>query len=127
MNALVNPEHDWRSSTAGQQLLNYSNRSEYDKGVITSGQSGTLEVEFLYDGGYYKGDVGIFSLDGMDSYTAGSAAFIAEAARRVASNSTQGYVLLSDATDAAKFTSGLDWESNFNDLEFKFFKKWISR
>ncbi|WP_103670722.1 DUF4114 domain-containing protein [Pseudanabaena sp. BC1403] len=119
MNGLVNSERDWRSSTAGQQLLSYSNRSEYDKGVITSGQSGTLEVEFLYDGGYYKGDVGIFSLDGMDTYTAGSAAFIAEAARRVASNSTQGYVLLSDATDAAKFTSGLDWESNFNSGTYK--------
>jgi hypothetical protein len=119
MNSLVNPDRDWRSSTTGQQLLSYSNRAEYDKGVISSGQSGTLEVEFLYDGGYYKSDVGIFSLDGMDSYTAGSAAFIAEAARRVASNSTQGYVLLSDATDAAKFTSGLDWESNFNSGTYK--------
>lgn len=119
MNSLVNPERDWRTSTTGQQLLNYSNRSEYDKGVITSGQSGAIEVEFLYDGGYYKGDVGIFSLEGMDSYTAGSAAFIAEAARRVASNSPQGYVLLSDTTDAAKFTSGLDWESNFNSGIYK--------
>jgi Ca2+-binding RTX toxin-like protein len=119
MNNLVNPERDWRTSDSGKELLAYANRAEYDKGVISSGQSGTIEVEFLYDGGYYKGDVGIFSLDGMDAYAAGSAAFIAEAARRVASNSTQGYVLLSDTTDAAKFTSGLDWESNFNSGTFK--------
>ncbi|MDX2255292.1 MAG: DUF4114 domain-containing protein [Pseudanabaenaceae cyanobacterium bins.39] len=119
MNGLVNPERDWRSSTEGQKLLNYANRSEYDKGVISSGKSGTLEVEFLYDGGAYRGDVGIFSLDGMENYAAGSTAFIAEAARRAASNSTQGYVLLSDTTDAAKFTSGLDWESNFNAGTFK--------
>jgi len=119
MNGLVNPERDWRSSVNGQKLLAYSNRSEYDKGVVNVGQSGKVEVEFLYDGGYYKGDVGIFSLDGMDAFAAGSAAFIAEAARRVASNSTQGYVLLSDATDAAKFTSGLDWEANFNSGTYK--------
>ena len=119
MNSLVNPERDWRSSTTGQQLLNYANRSEYDKGVISSGQSGSLEVEFLYDGGAYRGDVGIFSLDGMEIYAAGSAAFIAEAARRAASNSTQGHVLISDTTDAAKFTGGLDWESNFNSGTFQ--------
>ena len=119
MNGLVNPERDWRSSIEGQKLLNYANRSEYDKGVISSGQSGMLEVEFLYDGGAYRGDVGIFSLDGMENYAAGSTAFIAEAARRAASNSTQGYVLLSDTTDAAKFTSGLDWEANFNAGTFK--------
>ncbi|MEE3718459.1 hypothetical protein V2H45_17095 [Tumidithrix elongata RA019] len=78
------------------------------------GQSGIIEVEFLYDGGAYKGDVGLFSLDGMDAYAAGSEAFIAEAARHVASNSKQRYVLVSDITDAAKFSSGLDWEANYN-------------
>ncbi|MBD2175825.1 DUF4114 domain-containing protein [Pseudanabaena sp. FACHB-1998] len=119
MSSFVNPTKDWRGSDAAKELLSYASRAEYDKGVITSGQSGKVEVEFLYDGGYYKGDVGIFSLDGMDNYGAGSAAFISEAARRVASNSQQGYVLVSDNSDAAKFTSGLDWESNFNSGVYK--------
>jgi hypothetical protein len=114
MNNLVNPERDWRTSDGGKELLAYANRAEYDKGVITAGSTGKIEVEFLYDGGAYKGDVGIFSLDGMEAYAAGSTAFIAEAARRVASNSTQGYVIVTDNTDAAKFTSGLDWEASYN-------------
>jgi Domain of unknown function (DUF4114)/RTX calcium-binding nonapeptide repeat (4 copies) len=115
----LNPNRDWRNNKVGTDIANYTNRTEFESGVLTTNNTGRVEVEFLYDGGYYRGEVGIFSLAGMDSYTPGSEAFIREATRRVQSNSAQGYVVAQDPIEGAKFTGGIDWETNFNEGSFK--------
>lgn len=114
----INPNRDWRNTQVGTDLTTYANRTDFESGVLSTNSTGQIQVEFLYDGGYYKGEVGIFSLAGMDTYEPGSEAFIREATRRVQSNSTQGSVLVKDASEGAKFTGGIDWEGNFNDGSF---------
>ncbi|MBP0030912.1 S8 family serine peptidase [Roseofilum sp. Guam] len=51
-------------------------------GIFTVGETGKVEVEYLFDGGKYRGEVAFFSLDGMDDLEPGSEAFIQEAAAR---------------------------------------------
>jgi hypothetical protein len=115
MDTFVNPTRDWRTLTASEDLLEYSNRAVFDEGVFQVNQSGQVMIDFLYDGGYYQqGEVGIFSLNGMDIYEVGSDAFIQEATRRAMSNSRQGYVVVQDANEGARYSSSLNWEGNFN-------------
>lgn len=83
-------------------------------GVFTVGSSGQVTVDYLYDGGGYTGETAIFSLAGMNAYTPGSAAWNQEAARRALSNSTQGHIVIYDATEGARTSSTMPWESNFN-------------
>jgi hypothetical protein len=45
--------------------------SPFTSGVFTVGDSGQVEVEYLWDGGGYKGDLAFFSLDGMDQLSRG--------------------------------------------------------
>ncbi len=113
-----NSDRDWRNTTIGQEILEYSNRALFDEGVFQVGESGEVIIDFLYDGGYYQGaEVGIFSLDGMDIYETGSDAFIEEAINRAQSNSTQGYTVIKDIEEGAKFSADLYWEDDYNDRE----------
>jgi hypothetical protein len=115
MDTFVNPSRDWRTLTTSQDLLEYSNRAVFDEGVFTVGQSGQVTIDFLYDGGYYQqGEVGIFSLNGMDIYEVGSDAFIQEATQRAMSNSREGYIVVQDANEGARYSSSFSWEGNFN-------------
>jgi hypothetical protein len=113
-----NPDRNWRTTNVGQQLLEYANRAIFDEGVFAADQTGNVTIDFVYDGGeYQKGEVGIFSLKGMDMYEAGSDAFIQEAIRRATSNSTDGYVVIKDAEDGGLYSDNsniLYWEPNFN-------------
>ncbi|MDI9636263.1 hypothetical protein QM565_10775, partial [Geitlerinema splendidum] len=59
----------------------------FDSGVFTVGESGVVGIDFLFDGGAYKGELGMFSLEGMNEFEPGSEAFIQEAARRALSQS----------------------------------------
>ncbi|MEA5417827.1 S8 family serine peptidase [Spirulina sp. CCNP1310] len=80
-------------------------------GVFTVDDSGYVSIDYLFDGGKYsQGELAIFSLEGMTEEP-GSQAFIQEAARRALSNSELGYVVISDATDGARFsnTAGTDF------------------
>ena len=70
-------------------------------------ENGIVKVDFLYDGGMYEGELGIFSLAGMKDFTPNSPEFIAEAVRRVLSNSEQGYIVISDRTQGARFSGQL--------------------
>ncbi len=84
---------------------------EFTSGVFTVGESGEVEIDYLFDGGKYdRGELAIFSLEGMESEP-GTREFIQEAAQRALSNSEQGYVVISDATDGARFsnTAGKDF------------------
>ncbi|NJM45787.1 MAG: DUF4114 domain-containing protein [Alkalinema sp. RU_4_3] len=80
--------------------------SEFD-GVYTVGASGQISIDYLVDGGFYEGSVGIFDLSQMDSLLTDSRAFAQEAIRRVLSNSSLGHVVLSDQTEGAKFSGKL--------------------
>ncbi len=80
--------------------------AHFDSGVFTVGETGKVSVDFLYDGGHYQGQLAIFSLKGMESFDANSAAFIHEAATRALSNSNLGHILIDDLSQAAHFASG---------------------
>jgi hypothetical protein len=111
----ANSDRNWRKSTVGGQLLKYSNRATFDEGVFQVGNSGQVIIDFLYDGGFYQGaEVGIFSLNGMDSYEAGSKAFVEAAINRAKSNTTQGYTVVQDINEKARFSGSFKWEGNFN-------------
>ncbi|MBD1806295.1 S8 family serine peptidase [Microcoleus sp. FACHB-SPT15] len=86
--------------------------STYDSGFFTVGESGEIGIDFLYDGGAYQGELAIFSLEGLDP---NSDTFAQEAAERALSNSPeQGYVVISDPTEGARFSGVLPGEGDHN-------------
>lgn len=114
MSAEVNPSRDWRTTSTGQDLLKYADRSTYSEGVFEVGETGKVNFDFLYDGGWYQGEFAVFSLEGMENYQPGSEAFIKQATNRALSNSKLGYVLAKDTSEGARFTEKMSWEPNFN-------------
>jgi len=92
---------------------------EFTSGTFTADESGQIGVEFVYDGGAYKGEVALFSLEGMEEFGDGnSIEFIKEAARRAASNSELGQVVISDGTEGAKILDSFE-NNNWNSGEYK--------
>ena len=84
-------------------------------GYIEVGDDGELAVDFLFDGDRDRRmRVGLFSLEGMESYSVGSRAFKREAARRVTTNSVLGLEVIADRRDGAKFSGRFPWERDFN-------------
>jgi len=65
-----------------EQLAQPEPNFDFDSGVFTVGETGEVEIEYLFDGGKYQGEVAFFSLEGMDNLEPGSEAFIQEAAAR---------------------------------------------
>jgi hypothetical protein len=120
MDLYSNSDRDWRKTSIGGELLKYANRATFDEGVFQVGNSGQVIIDFLYDGGFYQGaEVGIFSLNGMDMYEAGSKAFIEAAINRAKSNSTLGYTVVQDLNEKARFSGSFNWEGNFNAGQYK--------
>ncbi|MGC1248918.1 MAG: S8 family serine peptidase, partial [Spirulinaceae cyanobacterium] len=76
----------------------------FDSGIFTVGDTGKVTVDFLFDGGGYEGELAIFSLEGLNPE---SEDFGSEAANRALSNSELGYIVISDATDRARFSGEL--------------------
>ncbi len=74
-------------------------------GTFTVGDKGQVEIDFLYDGGGYAGELAVFSLDGMDGLS--PEAFIQEAAARSLSDSSKGQVAIADTTQGAQFSGKL--------------------
>ena len=91
----------------------------FESGVFTVGSSGDVGIDFLFDGGAYQGELAVFSLEGMEQLEPGSDAFIQEAARRALSSSDLGHVVISDATDAARFSGSFAWEGDFNSGDYQ--------
>ncbi|MBE7385208.1 MAG: S8 family serine peptidase [Leptolyngbya sp. SIO1E4] len=97
--------------------LDHANALPHEAGIFTVDESGQVSIDFLFDGGKFKSELAIFSLSGMDAYEAGSTEFIQEAARRALSNSTEGYVVISDREEGARFDGvlgeheGRDWNN----------------
>ncbi|MDM8525513.1 DUF4114 domain-containing protein [Desulfococcaceae bacterium HSG8] len=84
-------------------------------GEFRVGESGIVKVDWLYDGGMYQGELGIFSFSGMKNFISEPEAFIKEAVRRTLSDSVEGYVVLSDPAEGARLSGPLgepeDWNS----------------
>jgi len=74
-------------------------------GTFVVGDSGRVEIDFLFDGGGYEGQLAVFSLENMTGLSRNE--FVQEAARRALSNSASGQVVISDATEGAQFTGEL--------------------
>lgn len=115
-----NPERRWQNTAMGQKLLQYSRGTLYE-GVFEVDDSGLIDVDFLYDAGWYEGEIGIFSLSGLANLDVNSAAFRTKAIQRALSNSERGYVILQDRTDRANFTVPVEsaWQQDLLTGEYK--------
>lgn len=91
----------------------------FDSGFFTVGQTGQVGFDFLLDGGWYRSELAIFNMRGIETFNPGSSGFIKEATRRALSNSTEGYVVISDPTEGAKLTATFPGEGNLNTGEYK--------
>ncbi len=109
-----NPGKNFRMSSIGKELRKQSRENFLDDGYFIVDDSGEVTIDLLFDGGWYKGEVGIFSLDGMENYNLGSLAFIQEAATRALTGSTQGHILFQDQIEGSRFDGNFAWEPNFN-------------
>ncbi|MGK7948873.1 MAG: hypothetical protein AB4368_08740 [Xenococcaceae cyanobacterium] len=89
------------------------------QGVFQVDETGAISFDYLYDGGWFQGELAVFSLQGMENYQAGSQEFMVEAARRALTNSQEGRILLQDRQQGAKFSENLAWENNFNAGEYQ--------
>lgn len=94
--------------------LNPDNAIPISSGVFSVDSSGQVTFEFIHDGGEYAGEVAIFSLEGMDPASFGTAEFNYEAASRALglSASGSGHVVISDITQGAAL------DTQFNDGVF---------
>lgn len=82
-------------------------------GEFTVGAPGQVSINYVFDGGAYRGQLAIFSLRGMQNLVPGSTEFIQEAARRALTNSAQGHVVVSDGREGAQLSGDLG-ERNLN-------------
>jgi|GEM_PF-1759512 Subtilase family. len=91
-----------------------------EAGFFTTDQKGEVGFDLLHDGGRYKGEVAIFSLDGMEEFTSDSKEFIKEAAKRSLSDSVLGHIVISESTEGAnpEFRGSLG-EENYNNEPYK--------
>lgn len=89
-----------------------------ESGFFVVDPSGEIGVDFIYDGSVATGELGIFSLRGMENFELGSSEFIQEAARRALSNSPLGYVVISDGLEGAKLSGELGETANWNQGEY---------
>ncbi len=108
------------SSLVATSVASDSNPNpEFTSGYYTVGKTGKVSFDYLFDGGAFEGELAIFNLEGMGQYQIGSVDFIREALRRSLSNSTLGYIVISDIEEAARFSGDLKWDKNHNLGEYR--------
>ncbi len=90
----------------------------YDSGTFIVGSSGEVDVDFLLDSGWFRGELALFSVEGMEEFTPGSEEFMLEAARRAITDSELGRIINQDEIEGAKLSSSFDWERDFNTGEY---------
>lgn len=100
--------------------LNNLNAQADQIGVFTVDQTGTVNVDYIYRGSGYNGSIGFYALDGMNAYTAGSVDYVAEAVRRVVSNSSKGFSAIDVNSEAARFSGPTPWESSSNNISNRY-------
>src|SRR4028119_19449 len=91
-----------------------------EAGFFTTDQKGEVGCDLLHDGDRYKGEVAIFSLDGMEEFSSDSKEFIKEAAKRALSDSVLGHIVISESTEGAnpEFRGCLG-DENYNNEAYK--------
>lgn len=95
-------------NTQGKSFIDNRLVYGYRAGVFTVDETGIVKVDYLYDGGAYEGELGIFSLSHMEELEPGSNEFLVEAARRAISNQDGlGHIVLKDADEGARFNEVL--------------------
>jgi hypothetical protein len=99
--SLENNNNDITGSDAGVNVLEGKN------GVFTVGNGGFFSMDVLSDDGGYEGQIGVFSLAGMEGMKLGSKEFAKEAAQRAIGNEGQGYLLFDDSYQGARFDGGI--------------------
>ncbi|MBO0350732.1 DUF4114 domain-containing protein, partial [Phormidium pseudopriestleyi FRX01] len=101
-------------------------KPKFESGTFKVGDTGEVEVDFLFDGGAYKGQVAIVSLSGMEGFDPNSSEFFQEAMTRAASNSELGYMVIDDNSEGARFTGRLG-EGDYNFGEYQGVKSFAMR
>ncbi|MGL5197008.1 MAG: DUF4114 domain-containing protein, partial [Chroococcales cyanobacterium] len=91
----------------------------YQSGLFTiTDPSGQVTIDYLFDGGGYgHGELAIFSLAGLKPNQLSWSELVKEAARRALSNSEEGYVVISDNQEGARFSGELG-EPDYNRGEY---------
>ncbi|MBP0020561.1 MAG: S8 family serine peptidase [Cyanobacteria bacterium SBLK] len=90
----------------------------FTSGYFTVGETGEVSLDFLYDGGKYKFELAIFSLEGIEAEI-DSEEFIQEAARRALSDSELGRIVIRDRAEGARFDGLLGENTNWNQGEYQ--------
>ncbi|TAF19348.1 MAG: DUF4114 domain-containing protein [Oscillatoriales cyanobacterium] len=86
----------------------------FTSGKFVVDSTGKVSIDYLLDGGFYRGQLAIISLKGMEKFVPGSAEFLKEAAGRALSNSEKGHIVIDDLSEGARFSGNLP-EGNFNE------------
>ena len=91
-------------SNVGDELLNggTSRDSNFGPGSFTVGSSGQVEIDYLFDGGGYEGELAVFKLDGMAELS--QTEFAQEAIRRSLTAGSEGQIVISDKTEGARYS-----------------------
>ncbi len=74
-------------------------------GTFVVDESGLVEINFLFDGGAYSGELAVFTLAGMGGLDASG--FAKEAARRALSGTSEGQIVIVDSIEGAQFSGEL--------------------
>ena len=88
--------------------------SPFTSGIFTVEATGKVSIDYLLDGGRYRGQLAMISLKGMEKFVPGSEEFIKEAASRALSNSEKGHIVINDLTEGSRFF-GLPSEDDPNE------------
>ena len=86
----------------------------FTSGTFVVDKTGKVGIDYLLDGGLYRGQLAIISLKGMEKFVPGSTEFIKEATSRALSNSEKGHIVINDLSEGARFSGNLP-EGNYNE------------
>ncbi|MCC3458008.1 DUF4114 domain-containing protein, partial [Microcoleus sp. PH2017_08_TRC_O_A] len=110
---------NFQRNTNSPTNLSITAAANSPSGTFLVDDQGQVKFDYQFDGGYFTGEVGIFSLAGMSAFIPGTPEFIAEASRRVLSNSTDGHIVISDSTEGAKFTGAMPFDGDWGSGEYQ--------
>ncbi len=74
-------------------------------GTFVVDESGSVEIDFLFDGGAYSGELAVFTLAGMGGLATDD--FVKEAARRALGGTAEGQIVIMDSMEGAQFSGEL--------------------
>lgn len=87
-------------------IMSSTGLKEKSKGVFQTSPDGRVKIDYLLDRGAYKGELAIFSLEGMEHLDRNSDEFREEATRRAKSNSIDGRIIVSDIKENGSLEGG---------------------